>query len=168
MSGISSSSILFFRLLGRTIEYYSSLFFFWACFWTHICSPTFRYTSTLARDIGGMPSLWELWWTHGTHVFICYMYVSSNVYLYFFSCSAISNPYVLHLFLPLKKSHLQFRSSIHTLLSPNRTFRTSLSTHHSTYRTMGHYHSARRPWKPRHGVNPYDRLWDSQLFGPGV
>ena len=30
------------------------------------------YVSTLAKDIGAAPGLWELWWEYGTHVFVCY------------------------------------------------------------------------------------------------
>jgi dimethylaniline monooxygenase (N-oxide forming) len=33
------------------------------------------YMSTLAKDIGSAPGLWELWWNYGTHVLICYWYV---------------------------------------------------------------------------------------------
>lgn len=30
------------------------------------------YMSTLAKDIGAAPGLWELWKEYGTHVLICY------------------------------------------------------------------------------------------------
>ncbi|KAF7970659.1 hypothetical protein HWV62_23302 [Athelia sp. TMB] len=32
------------------------------------------YMSTLAKDIGAAPGLWELWWEHGTHVLFCYCF----------------------------------------------------------------------------------------------
>ncbi|KAJ7771658.1 FAD/NAD(P)-binding domain-containing protein [Mycena metata] len=32
------------------------------------------YMSTLAKDIGAAPGLWELWWEHGTHVLVCYCF----------------------------------------------------------------------------------------------
>ncbi|KAH7107363.1 FAD/NAD(P)-binding domain-containing protein [Auriculariales sp. MPI-PUGE-AT-0066] len=32
------------------------------------------YMSTLARDIGAAPGLWELWWRYGTHVLVCYCF----------------------------------------------------------------------------------------------
>ena len=32
------------------------------------------YMSTLAKDIGAAPGLLELWWTHGTHILICYCF----------------------------------------------------------------------------------------------
>ncbi|KAJ7184298.1 FAD/NAD(P)-binding domain-containing protein [Mycena filopes] len=32
------------------------------------------YMSTLAKDIGAAPGLWELWWEHGTHVLLCYCF----------------------------------------------------------------------------------------------
>ncbi|KAF8590464.1 FAD/NAD-P-binding domain-containing protein [Ramaria rubella] len=32
------------------------------------------YMSTLAKDIGAAPGLWELWWTYGTHVLLCYAF----------------------------------------------------------------------------------------------
>ena len=35
------------------------------------------YVSTLAKDIGAAPGLWELWWEYGTHVLICYWQVHS-------------------------------------------------------------------------------------------
>lgn len=33
------------------------------------------YMSTLAKDIGAAPGLWELWREYGTHVLVCYWYV---------------------------------------------------------------------------------------------
>lgn len=33
------------------------------------------YMSTLAKDIGAAPGLWELWWEYGTHVLVSYWYV---------------------------------------------------------------------------------------------
>ncbi|KZP32518.1 FAD/NAD-P-binding domain-containing protein [Athelia psychrophila] len=32
------------------------------------------YMSTLAKDIGAAPGLWELWWEYGTHVLVCYCF----------------------------------------------------------------------------------------------
>ncbi|KAJ7837039.1 FAD/NAD(P)-binding domain-containing protein [Mycena olivaceomarginata] len=32
------------------------------------------YMSTLAKDIGAAPGLWQLWWEHGTHVTVCYCF----------------------------------------------------------------------------------------------
>ncbi|KAG7088525.1 hypothetical protein E1B28_012508 [Marasmius oreades] len=32
------------------------------------------YMSTLAKDIGAAPGLWELWWEHGLHVLVCYCF----------------------------------------------------------------------------------------------
>jgi len=32
------------------------------------------YMSTLAKDIGAAPGLWELWWIYGTHVLLCYTF----------------------------------------------------------------------------------------------
>ncbi|KAJ7739657.1 FAD/NAD(P)-binding domain-containing protein [Mycena maculata] len=32
------------------------------------------YMSTLAKDIGAIPGLWELWREHGTHVLVCYCF----------------------------------------------------------------------------------------------
>ncbi|TFY82963.1 hypothetical protein EWM64_g1049 [Hericium alpestre] len=32
------------------------------------------YMSTLAKDIGAAPGLWELWWKYGTHVLLCYCF----------------------------------------------------------------------------------------------
>lgn len=32
------------------------------------------YMSTLAKDIGAAPGLFELWWAHGSHVLICYVF----------------------------------------------------------------------------------------------
>ncbi|KAG7096033.1 hypothetical protein E1B28_006714 [Marasmius oreades] len=32
------------------------------------------YISTLAKDIGAAPGLWELWWEHGSHVLVCYCF----------------------------------------------------------------------------------------------
>ncbi|KAF7353585.1 FAD/NAD-P-binding domain-containing protein [Mycena venus] len=32
------------------------------------------YMSTLAKDIGAAPGLWELWWECGTHVLVCYCF----------------------------------------------------------------------------------------------
>lgn len=32
------------------------------------------YMSTLAKDIGAAPGLWELWRTYGTHVLVCYCF----------------------------------------------------------------------------------------------
>jgi len=32
------------------------------------------YMSTLAKDIGAAPGLWELWWEHGAHVLVCYCF----------------------------------------------------------------------------------------------
>ncbi|EEB96690.1 hypothetical protein MPER_04132 [Moniliophthora perniciosa FA553] len=32
------------------------------------------YMSTLAKDIGAAPGLWELWKEHGTHVLVCYCF----------------------------------------------------------------------------------------------
>lgn len=36
------------------------------------------YMSTLAKDIGAAPGLWELWLEYGTHVLICYWCVSHS------------------------------------------------------------------------------------------
>lgn len=36
------------------------------------------YMSTLARDIGAAPGLWELFTEHGLHVLVCYWYVVTN------------------------------------------------------------------------------------------
>ena len=33
------------------------------------------YMSTLAKDIGAAPGLFELWWKYGTHVVLCYWFV---------------------------------------------------------------------------------------------
>lgn len=32
------------------------------------------YMSTLAKDIGAAPGLFELWWQYGSHVLLCYWY----------------------------------------------------------------------------------------------
>ncbi|RDB21257.1 Dimethylaniline monooxygenase [N-oxide-forming] 5 [Hypsizygus marmoreus] len=32
------------------------------------------YMSTLAKDIGAAPGLWQLWWEYGTHILVCYCF----------------------------------------------------------------------------------------------
>ncbi|KIY66071.1 FAD/NAD-P-binding domain-containing protein [Cylindrobasidium torrendii FP15055 ss-10] len=32
------------------------------------------YMSTLAKDIGAAPGLWQTWWEHGAHVLLCYCF----------------------------------------------------------------------------------------------
>jgi dimethylaniline monooxygenase (N-oxide forming) len=37
------------------------------------------YISTLAKDIGAAPGLWQLWREYGTQVLVCYWYVCPNI-----------------------------------------------------------------------------------------
>jgi hypothetical protein len=37
------------------------------------------YMSTLAKDIGAAPGLWELWTEYGIHVLVCYWWVTFNL-----------------------------------------------------------------------------------------
>ena len=66
------------------------------------------YMSTLAKDIGAAPGLWELWSEYGTHVLVCYWCVVSLI-------SSTSGSLLNHV------PALKFWSSVHPVLSPPRS-----------------------------------------------
>ena len=51
------------------------------------------YASTLAYDIGAAPGLFELWWKHGLKVLLCYWWVDSTLFSFFWGASLMVSRY---------------------------------------------------------------------------
>ncbi|KAA1471283.1 FAD/NAD-P-binding domain-containing protein [Dentipellis sp. KUC8613] len=59
------------------------------------------YMSTLAKDIGAAPGLWELWWHYGTHVLLCYCFGAAFTAFY-----RLVGPYQTNKVVPIIKTEL--------------------------------------------------------------